>query len=31
MDRVVVDETMFLFSVDILVTLVIFPTEAVPR
>jgi len=31
MDRVVMDETMGLFCVDILVTLVIFPTESAPR
>jgi len=31
MDRVMMDETMGLFCVDILVALAIFPTEAVPR
>jgi len=31
MDSVVMDETMGLVFVDILVTLVIFPTEAVPK
>jgi len=30
MDRVVMDETMGIFCGDILVTLAIFPTEAVP-